>query len=300
MPSSNNIKQVLLRLALARGNCQAPESEPSRATDMEQYLAVALAAAVPCVCLAAYHFGARIWAMVLVAALSGAAVEAAFGAVRKKPIGGGALVFAVLLVLFLPPDIPLWMVAVGSAFGCLFGKEAFGGTGSHIFSPVLVAKSFLVFSYPRIVKGSYFGSMLEFDRHYAWLPCCIFIILAGAAMVVHRPGNLRTLGGILLATVCLGVGLQALGHLPFDSVGELGLSDGYLYAACFLACDPACSPRRKSGKLLYGALIGICAVLMRTFSTYHEAMLSAILIGNLFAPTIDALSEIQLGRRAEQ
>lgn len=298
MPQTNDIGQVLRRLAVADSEMGAVPCAPGGAA-VQRYLVGVLLAALPCLAFAVRYFGLRVLAMVLIAFVAGAMVEAAFGWVRHKPIGGGSLVFSVLLVLMLPPQIPLWMVALGSAFGHLFGKEVFGGTGSHLFSPVLIAKGFLMFSYPRVVTGSYFGSMLEFDAPYGWLWCSVAIFVGGIALVQTRRVNVRVPAGIILGAACLGMGYQMGGVLPFESVGELLVSDGFLFGAFFLAGDPSTCPRTDDGRWFYGFVIGAMAVLMRTYSNYSEAMLSAILVGNVFAPTVDALSAVRLGRHPE-
>ncbi len=289
--------QTLKRLAIADGRRPAAGPYLPSGRDMQRYLIAALLAAVPCLGVATYYFGPRIAAMTAVAFLAAAAVEIAFGLVRKKTIGGGALVFAVLLVLILPPDIPLWMVAAGAAFGAFFGKEIFGGTGHHVFCPVLVAKGFLMFSYPQVVKGWYFGSMIDFNAGNAWVICGVVMLLGAIAMIVIRPANGLILAGIFLAASSLGWGLNAAGRLGFDTPIQMLAVDGFLFGACFLACDPACCPHARSGKLIYGLLIGSVAILMRCFSTYSEAMMSAILVGNLFAPIIDAVILPDINRR---
>ena len=75
--------------------------------------------------------------------------------------------------------------------------------------------------------------------------------------------------------------------------------DGMLFGACFLACDPATSPYGRVGKWVYGVVIGLTAVVMRSFSNYTEAMMSAILIGNLFTPMMDAAGAAWAQRRAK-
>ena len=296
----NMILATLKRLAIADGIRPAPAPYLPSGRDVRRYLLASLLAALPSLALAVYYFGPRILAMVAAAFSAMAAVEIAFGLIRRKTIGGGALVFAVLLVLILPPQIPLWMVAVGAAFGAFFGKEIFGGTGHHIFCPVLVAKGFLMFSYPQIVKGSYFASMLDFNPPDAWLICSAVILLGAAAMIIAKPANWLVLAGIFVAGSSLGLNLDIVGRLPFDTPLQMMAVDGFLYGACFLACDPACSPNTKTGKWLYGLLIGSVAVMMRCFSNYTEGMMSAVLIGNLFAPTIDALSRLNNSKRNER
>ena len=295
---------VLARLALGNADLADRPDLPG-GKEMRRYLVAALLAALPCYALATRWFGSRLWLMWLVAFVAGAAVEIVVGLVRRRPIGGGALVYAALFALTLPPTLPLWMVAMGMMFGVLFGKEAFGGTGSHIFSPVLVAKGFLLFSYPTRVMGVYFGNLLDLNTSdtvmaaanttplslpTAWLAAGAVTLLAILAMAVARPANLNILVGILLAAAMAAMGFASAGMLPHENVIRFLGSDGFLLGACFLACDPAISPRNNAAKWLYGLLIGAVAVLMRTFSTYSEAMLCAVLLGNLFAPTLDLLA----------
>ncbi|HUS91740.1 MAG TPA: RnfABCDGE type electron transport complex subunit D [Phycisphaerae bacterium] len=193
--------------------------------------------------------------------------------------------------------IPLWMVAVGAAFGAVFGKEIFGGTGHHLFSPVLIGKGFLMFSYPTVVQGSYLGSMLGIEgTPQPWVVAASVIGLGAVAMLLVRPGNWQAMAAMALAAGALAWAMQSSQRLPYDSLTALLAADGMLFGACFLACDPACSPRTHLGRWAYGLLVGGLAVLMRCFSNYSEAMLSAILVGNLFAPTLDLAAAGLLGR----
>jgi len=51
--------------------------------------------------------------------------------------------------LTLPPDLPLWMVAVGGMFGVGVGKFLFGGLGMNAFNPALVGRAFLQAAFPQ-------------------------------------------------------------------------------------------------------------------------------------------------------
>jgi len=79
--------------------------------------------------------------------------ELLFAVVRKHEINEGFLVTGMLLPLTLPPDIPLWIVAVGVSFGVVIGKEVFGGTGMNVFNPALTARAFIFFAYPAVISG---------------------------------------------------------------------------------------------------------------------------------------------------
>ncbi len=83
----------------------------------------------------------------------GGTIEAIFSIVRKHEINEGFLVTSLLFPLTLPPDIPLWQVALGIAFGVIIGKEIFGGTGMNILNPALTARVFLYFAYPQQISG---------------------------------------------------------------------------------------------------------------------------------------------------
>ena len=80
--------------------------------------------------------------------------EVLFSVIRKHEINEGFLVTGMLFPLTLPPDIPLWQVAVGIAFGVIVGKEIFGGTGKNFLNPALTARAFLYFAYPKQISGN--------------------------------------------------------------------------------------------------------------------------------------------------
>ena len=59
-----------------------------------------------------------------------------------------AAVTGLLLALVLPPGMPLWMIALGSAFAIIAAKEFFGGLGANVFNPALIGRAFLLLSFP--------------------------------------------------------------------------------------------------------------------------------------------------------
>jgi Na+-transporting NADH:ubiquinone oxidoreductase subunit B len=63
---------------------------------------------------------------------------------------------------------------------------------------------------------------------------------------------------------------------------------GFCFGAVFMATDPVTSCRTECGKWIYGFLIGVMAVIIRVMNPgYPEGMMLAILLMNMFAPTID-------------
>jgi len=80
-------------------------------------------------------------------------IEFAIAGIRNHEVNEGVLVTGMLIPLTMPPDIPLWMVAMGTAFGVFLGKEVFGGTGYNFLNPALTARAFIFFSYPTEISG---------------------------------------------------------------------------------------------------------------------------------------------------
>lgn len=83
----------------------------------------------------------------------GLGIEFIFAGIRKHSINEGFLVSGMLIPLIMPIDVPLWMVAVATAFAVIIGKEVFGGTGMNILNVALTARAFLFFAYPKQLSG---------------------------------------------------------------------------------------------------------------------------------------------------
>ena len=79
--------------------------------------------------------------------------EIIFATVRKHEVNEGFFVTSILFSLSCPPDLPLWMVAIGISFGVVIGKEIFGGTGKNFLNPALTGRAFLYFAYPAYMSG---------------------------------------------------------------------------------------------------------------------------------------------------
>ncbi len=91
----------------------------------------------------------------------GLGIEFIFSTIRRHPVNEGFLVTGMLIPLVMPPDVPLWQVAVATAFAVVIGKEAFGGTGMNVVNIALTARAFLYFAYPSQISGevwTYLGS----------------------------------------------------------------------------------------------------------------------------------------------
>lgn len=89
----------------------------------------------------------------LVTHIVGLGIEIIFAAKKGHAVEEGFLVSGALIPLIMPPDIPLWILAVAVAFAVILGKEAFGGTGMNIWNVALLARVFIFFAYPTTISG---------------------------------------------------------------------------------------------------------------------------------------------------
>jgi electron transport complex protein RnfD len=99
-------------------------------------------------------YGVPALAVILVSVVSAAAGEALFRLITRRENRSrdlSALVTGLLLALTLPPDVPLWMTALGAIFAVVVAKEFFGGLGANVFNPALSGRAFLLMSFPAAI-----------------------------------------------------------------------------------------------------------------------------------------------------
>jgi len=109
-------------------------------------------ALLPVCAFAIYTFGVAAALVLATATLSCVATEHFLCKITGKAstIGDWSVAITGLLYgLTLPPDLPLWMVAIGGIFAAGVGKFLFGGLGSNAFNPALIGRAFLQAAFPQ-------------------------------------------------------------------------------------------------------------------------------------------------------
>ena len=275
-----------------------------------------------------FTFGAvKVLPIVVVSYAVGLSLEFLFAIIRQHKINEGFLVTGMLIPLIMPVDVPLWMVAVATAFAVIIGKEVFGGTGMNILNPALTARAFLFFAYPTKMSGnevwidtslqkgqklvdgfsgatplgdaaSGYGEKIPglWESFIGTIPGSIgetstLACLIGAAVLIYTGiGSWR-----IILSVFIG-GLIMAGIFNIFSVNTLMqitplhhvLLGGFAFGAVFMATDPVTAAQTNTGKFIYGLLIGLLAIMIRVFNpAYPEGMMMAILFMNVMAPLID-------------
>lgn len=255
----------------------------------------------------------------------GLGIEFAFAQARGHAVNEGFLVTGMLIPLVLPPDIPLWMVAVGTAFAVIIGKEVFGGTGYNFINPALAARAFLFFAYPLAMSGEevwiagfdeaidgYSGAtnlgaiaaktptMVTswWDSFMGWIPGSVgetstLMCLIGALILgLTGVGSMRIILSVFIGAILMGMTINQFA--PIDSI-YMNVPwyyhlvwGGFAFGAVFMATDPVSAPKTAKGKVIYGLLIGSVAILVRIFNPgFPEGMMMVIILLNVFSRTID-------------
>ena len=132
-----------------------------------------------------------------------------------------------------------------------------------------------------------------------------FAILLGAILLlITGVASWKTMfsvfvGGLLMAQVFNWIGTTPEMHVtPLEHL----LLGGFAFGAVFMATDPVTSARTEKGKYIFGFLVGMFAILIRTLNPgYPEGMMLAILLMNSFAPLIDfCVIEANIKRRLKR
>ncbi|MCM2351698.1 MAG: NADH:ubiquinone reductase (Na(+)-transporting) subunit B [Bacteriovoracaceae bacterium] len=272
--------------------------------------------------LANFIYGALFFIPIfLVCNITGGIIEVIFATIRKHEVNEGFLVTGWLIPLIVPPTIPLWQVAIGTAFGVVFGKEVFGGTGKNIFNPALMARAFLFFAYPAQISGDKpwvavdgFSGATALSQaatggpealNISWMDAFLgfqpgsmgetseLAILIGAAYLIYTGiGSWRIMLGCVVGLVAMTMTFNAIGsdtNVMFALSVQWHLVIGsFAFAAVFMATDPVSASMTNTGKWIYGILIGMMGVMIRVVNpAYPEGWMLSILFMNAFAPTID-------------
>ena len=225
------------------------------------------------------------------------------------------LISALIYSLIMPAGTSVWIVIVGALFGIVIGKLLFGGLGSNIFNPAAlgrVAASICFQLAPSessmvdIVAGgtplahvngdiTNISNYKILDLFIGTVPGAmgeagkIAIIAGGAYLLIRKSADIRA----MLSTIFTFAFLMLIAGLKVDSANAINimlyqlLSGGLIFGAVFMVTDPVTSPTTKFGRILYGSMVAVIAVLIRLFGAFPEGVAFAILIMNMFVPVID-------------
>lgn len=257
----------------------------------------------------------------------GIAWEIIFAVIRGHEVNEGFFVTSILFALIVPPDIPLWQVAMGISFGVVIAKEIFGGTGKNFLNPALAGRAFLFFAYPAQISGEAVWTAVDgfsgatalglaatggveamadaWGNTITWMDAFLgnmqgsigevstLAIFIGAAILLWtRIASWRIMAGVMLGMIATSLLFNFIGSdtnpmFAMPFWWHLVLG-GFAFGMVYMATDPVSASMTNTGKWYFGGLIGLMVVLIRVVNpAFPEGMMLAILFANLFAPLID-------------
>jgi len=115
----------------------------------------------------------------------------------------------------------------------------------------------------------------------------VLILLGGLYLIARNMMNWRIPVAIFTAVILLSGALHLVDPGRYASPVFMLFSGGLMLGAMFMATDMVGSPMTSRGCYLYGALIGIVTVVIRTWGGLPEGVMYAILLGNALTPHFD-------------
>ena len=267
------------------------------------------------------HGSWKIIPMIIVSYVVGLSIEFGFAVYRGHEVNEGYLVTGLLIPMIMPIDIPLWMVGISTAFAVLVAKEAFGGTGMNILNPALTARAFAFFAYPTYMSGNKVwvseagnidaisgetilgtlaaGGQVNYsmmEMFQGSIPGSIaetstlWVAVGALILILTGVGSWRIIFGGIIGAAIMGLLFNLWGQnelMSFSWINHLVVG-GFAFGIVFMATDPVSAAQTTKGKWIYGILVGIFCIMIRVFNpAYPEGVMLAILLMNVFAPTID-------------
>ena len=234
--------------------------------------------------------------------------EYVFEKITKRPCtisDFSAVVTGMILALNMPPEIALWIPALGGVFAIIVVKQLYGGLGQNFMNPALAARCFLLISFtgqmsaftldgwtgatPLAVLKA--GESVDVAAMFIGkIPgtigeVSVIALLIGAAyLVVKKVISLRIPVTYILTTA---VFVFIFGQQDLNYVLAHLCGGGLIFGAFFMATDYVTSPITPKGQIVFGILLGILTGLFRIFGGSAEGVSYAIIISNLLVPLIE-------------
>jgi Na+-transporting NADH:ubiquinone oxidoreductase subunit B len=230
------------------------------------------------------------------------AIAVAFGVVIGKEVFGGTgmniLNPALTIRAFLFFAYPTWMSGDKVwVHGAVDGISK-AGTADAISGETILG--FLAQN-----KTAEMGFSLS-DMFFGFIPgsvgetSTLLILLGGLYLVFTKIASWRIMLSATIGALAMGLLFNAVvdfgwiqsyskfySLMAFDFWKHL-IVGGLAFGIVYMATDPVTSSQTNKGKWIYGFLVGFISVMIRVFNPgYPEGVFLAILLMNVFAPTID-------------
>lgn len=250
-------------------------------------------------------FGLRALAVLITSVSVAVLCEFLWNKALKKPNtikDMSAVVTGLLLGMNLPPTLPLWQTAIGSAAAIIVVKQMFGGLGHNFANPAIAARIILLVSFPASMTrftepisdavtsatplagtaGTLSFKTLFFGMHAGSIgETSAFLLIVGGLYLVIRRVITPIIPVCFIGTVAL------LSLISGESVMLSVLGGGLILGAVFMATDYTTSPTTSLGKAVFAVGCGIITFVIRKFGSLPEGVSYSILLMNILVPHIN-------------
>jgi electron transport complex protein RnfD len=290
-------------------------------------------ALLPATIASVYFFGWRALWVNVVAIASCVGFEWVINKMRKREhltcFDGSAVVTGLLLALNVPSNLPYWMLILGSFVAIVVTKEIFGGLGFNTFNPALVARVFLLISFPvamtswpmpstvdmatgasplGLLKTEGVGAIADITLWQAAMgqirgsmgeTSAILLLLGGTFLWIRKYITCMIPMSFMITTFLFTGIFYLIDPAQYaDPLFHL-FTGGLILGAVFMATDMVTSPLSKKGQLIFGVGCGLLTGVIRLWGGYPEGVSFAILIMNSVVPLIDRWDLASRTRRLE-
>ncbi|GAA0721949.1 RnfABCDGE type electron transport complex subunit D [Clostridium malenominatum] len=264
-------------------------------------------ALLPATFASVYFFKLQALLVILISVLSCVGAEYIWQKATKRKVTVGdlsAVVTGLLLAFNLPPAVPLWIPVVGGFFAIIIAKQFFGGLGQNIVNPALVARAFLLASWPTAMTtwtldGVTTATPLAALKAGTQAPALMDVFIGNVGGCIGETSALALIiGGVYLLAkrvidwripvsfIGTTLVITAFAGRAGNPLYEL-FAGGLMLGAFFMATDYATSPITPIGRLIFGVGCGVITSVIRILGGYPEGVSYSILIMNLFVPLIE-------------
>lgn len=272
-------------------------------------------ALIPATVVGLYNFGIHAAVLVAVCILSCVGFEALYQLGMKKKVtvlDFSAAVTGLLLALNLPPELPIWMAIVGSAFAIIVVKQLFGGLGQNFMNPALAARCFMLLSFSKqmttfvydgvttatpltvLKQGGTVGlrdMFLGFTGGTIGETSVVALLIGAVYLLIKRVISPK-IPLIYIGTFTIAIVIYAA--VTDKAVVDFTLAHlcggGLMLGAWFMATDYVTSPITSAGKVVYGIILGLLTFVLRIFGSGAEGVSYAIIISNILVPLIEKVT----------
>ena len=273
-------------------------------------------AMLPATAFGVYHFGMHALLVLIVTVAACVLSEYVYEKLMKKQStvsDCSALVTGMILALNMPPEIPVWIPALGGIFAIIVVKQLYGGLGQNFMNPALAARCFLLISLA-LFMNDFSSPAIGFDSVSGATP--LASMRAGgtvdlAALITGQiPG---TIGEVSAIALIIG-GIYMIARkvisprIPLIYIGTTAVfiflfggfdinytlcqvfAGGLIFGAFFMATDYVTSPITPKGQVVYGVVLGVLTGIFRLWGASPEGVSYAIILSNLLVPMIEKVT----------